>query len=74
VRCLVKLQRANKDSCPMCRRHCVLSADSGNLDIGLYNFLKEYFPKETKIKQAENEREVAIEHWKNIHNESCVIS
>jgi len=52
----------------------VLGADAGNLDIGLYNFLKEYFPKEAKIKQAENEREVAIEHWKNIHSESCVIS
>jgi len=74
VRCLVKLQRANKDSCPMCRRNCVLGADAGNLDIGLYNFLKEYFPKEAKIKQAENEREVAVEHWKNIHSESCVIS
>ncbi|RPA98854.1 RING-14 protein-like protein [Choiromyces venosus 120613-1] len=73
VRCLVKLQRANKDPCPMCRSKCVLSADSGNLDVGLYNFLKQYFPKEVKIKQAENEREVAIEHWRNIHSESCQI-
>ncbi|PWW80642.1 RING-14 protein [Tuber magnatum] len=74
VRCLVKLQRANKDPCPMCRRHCVLRADSGNLDMGLYNFLKRYFPKEVKIKQAENEREVALEQWRNVHGESCVIS
>ncbi|KAG0132908.1 RING-14 protein [Tuber indicum] len=73
VRCLVKLQREKKDPCPMCRRQCVLSADSGNLDMGLYNFLKQYFPKEVKVKQAENEHEVAMEHWKNIHGE-CVIS
>lgn len=73
VRCLVKLQRAKKDPCPMCRRQCVLSADSGNLDMGLYNFLTQYFPKEVKVKQAENEHEVAMEHWKNIHGE-CVIS
>jgi hypothetical protein len=27
VRCLVKLQKAGKDACPVCRRDCVLAAD-----------------------------------------------
>jgi hypothetical protein len=69
VRCLVKLQRARKPLCPMCRHDCVLAADAGNLDVGLHNFLKLYFPKEAKEKQTENEKEVAMEQWRNVHAE-----
>lgn len=79
VRCLVKLQRAQKQSCPMCRRDVVLGADSTNLDLSLLSFLKEYFPKEAKLKQQENEREVAMEQWGAVHRDifggpkDCVI-
>ena len=49
VRCLVKLQRQGKGLCPMCRSDVVLDATSGNLDMGLANFLWFYFPKEAKV-------------------------
>lgn len=56
----------------------MLEADSTNLDMSLLSFLKVYFPKETKTKQQENEREVAMEQWKAVHNDvfgpkDCVI-
>ncbi|KAF8537073.1 SPX domain-containing protein [Trichophaea hybrida] len=66
VRCLVKLQREAKRFCPMCRCDVVLHADVGNLDVGLLNFLKTYFPRETKEKQKENEHEVVLEQWRNV--------
>jgi len=66
VRCLVKLQRKAKRFCPMCRSDVVLSADSTNLDYGLLNFLRLYFPKEAKEKQKENEDEVVQEQWRNV--------
>lgn len=69
VRCLVKLQRAKTRRCPMCRSDAVLTADSTNLDMGLLAFLKEYFPKEAKLKQQENEKEVAMEQWKSVHHD-----
>jgi hypothetical protein len=39
----------------------VEAATALNLDEGLQNFLKLYFPKEIKQKKRENEREQAIE-------------
>lgn len=53
----------------MCRRDAVLEADSSNLDLSLLNFLKEYFPKEAKLKQQENEKEVAMEQWRAVHQD-----
>jgi len=78
VRCLVKLQREAKRFCPMCRGDVVMEADASNLDIGLFNFLRNYFPKESKEKQKENEREVVQEQWRNVHmrterHTECVI-
>ena len=70
VRCLVKLQREAKRFCPMCRRDVVLLADATNLDLGLHNFLKTYFPKEAREKQRENEQEVVLEQWKNVQMRS----
>lgn len=70
VRCLVKLQREAKRFCPMCRRDVVLLADATNLDLGLLNFLKTYFPKEAREKQRENEQEVVLEQWRNVQMRS----
>ncbi|KAI5806159.1 SPX domain-containing protein [Geopyxis carbonaria] len=67
VRCLVKLQRECQDKCPMCRGAVVMKADATNLDLGLQNFLKSYFPVEAREKQKENEREVVLEQWQNVH-------
>ncbi|KAL7276271.1 hypothetical protein RUND412_000737 [Rhizina undulata] len=74
VRCLVKLQRDRKRFCPMCRGDVVMIADSANLDMSLLRFLRDYFPKEAKEKQLENEREAAMEQWHAIHeSKECVI-
>lgn len=46
----------------MCRHPtAVKSATALNLDEGLQNFLKLYFPQEIKQKKRDNEREQAIE-------------
>ncbi|KAF8477527.1 SPX domain-containing protein [Kalaharituber pfeilii] len=70
VRCLVKLQREKKQFCPICRGDVVLTANADNLDISLLNFLKHYFPKEAKLKQAENEKEVALEQFRALQARS----
>lgn len=57
LRCLVKLQFQQKRFCPICRRDAVMMADSNNIDYALLNFLKLYFPKESREKQKENEQE-----------------
>ncbi|KAG1141971.1 hypothetical protein G6F37_006146 [Rhizopus arrhizus] len=62
VRCLVKAQKKRMPSCPLCRHPTAVSdATANNLDEGLQNFLKLYFPQEIKMKRRENEREQAIE-------------
>ncbi|KAK9242627.1 hypothetical protein V1506DRAFT_555941 [Lipomyces tetrasporus] len=64
IRCLVKLQRQRKDSCPLCRQPKVLiTADGRNIDIGLYNQMFLYLPEETKAKQfphLKNQRKCVI--------------
>jgi len=69
VRCLVKLQRERKRFCPICRGDVVLKADSRNLDVGLWNFLRQYFPKEAREKQAENEKEVTLEQFRAVQSQ-----
>ncbi|KAI8326973.1 SPX domain-containing protein [Choanephora cucurbitarum] len=62
VRCLVKAQKKKMDGCPLCRHPtAVRDATALNLDEGLQNFLKLYFPQEIKEKKRDNEREQAIE-------------
>lgn len=75
VRCLIKLQRKNDDRCPLCRDNVVLKADEHNLDISRMNYLKLYFPKETKEKQEENENEVLKEQFGTLYDENskCTI-
>ncbi|WVF67671.1 hypothetical protein IAT40_002430 [Kwoniella sp. CBS 6097] len=62
VRCLVKMQRAGKEKCPLCRSKVILLADKDSLDLTVMNFMKEWFPKEVKAKQRENDDELVIEH------------
>ncbi|KAF6005672.1 hypothetical protein HII13_005506 [Brettanomyces bruxellensis] len=76
VRCLVKLQRKGEDRCPLCRKDVVLKADENNLDVSQMEYLKMYFPKEVKKKQAENEKEIFKEQYGGIvdpDSKSCVI-
>ncbi|XAO25906.1 hypothetical protein I312_104739 [Cryptococcus bacillisporus CA1280] len=61
VRCLVKMQKAGKGECPLCRSDVILLADKTCLDLTVMNFMKEWFPKEVKAKQKENDEEIVKE-------------
>ncbi|CAE6468537.1 unnamed protein product [Rhizoctonia solani] len=76
VRCLVKMQKRGQAECPLCRSSCVLIADGSNLDVGLMNFMKEWFPKETKEKSDSNDRESAEEQLieMGISPGACIIA
>ncbi|KAG8729799.1 hypothetical protein FRC11_007981 [Ceratobasidium sp. 423] len=76
VRCLVKMQKRGQGECPLCRAPCVLVADGSNLDVGLMNFMKEWFPKETKEKSDSNDRESAEEQLIEMgyNPGSCIIA
>lgn len=75
VRCLVKMQRRNQDHCPLCRADAVMNADEGNLDMARLKYLQLYFPKETKEKQLETEREIAKEQFELMYGgeQKCCI-
>ncbi|KAG9049930.1 hypothetical protein FS837_008516 [Tulasnella sp. UAMH 9824] len=60
VRCLVKMQKKGTPeygNCPLCRAPTVFKADKSNLDVALMNFMKDWFPKEVRIKAKENGEE-----------------
>ncbi|KAK8854511.1 hypothetical protein IAR55_003250 [Kwoniella newhampshirensis] len=61
VRCLVKMQKAGTAECPLCRSKVVLLANRSSLDLAVMKFMKEWFPREVKVKQKENELEAAKE-------------
>ncbi|KAA6408867.1 MAG: hypothetical protein FRX48_07211 [Lasallia pustulata] len=63
IRCMITMQRAKADHCPLCRCAVVMEADSTNLDPALLDFLKRYFPGEVRTKQKENERDAAIDKY-----------
>ena len=52
----------------------MLQADASNLDVSLLNFLRHYFPKESRIKQAENEHEATQEQFSSIHSQGLMVS
>jgi E3 ubiquitin-protein ligase BAH len=74
VRCLVLLQRAGEDRCPICRQNVILDADERNLDLERLKFLKKHFPKETKEKQTETERLIAKEQLDQLKSSGeCIV-
>ncbi|KAK9243655.1 hypothetical protein V1506DRAFT_543784 [Lipomyces tetrasporus] len=74
IRCIVKLRRQHKYSCPICRQEVLLTANERNIDVGLYNQMLLYFPKETKAKQAANDKESAMEKLPHLQSQkTCVI-
>ncbi|KAK7689507.1 hypothetical protein QCA50_007299 [Cerrena zonata] len=77
VRCLVKMQKRGQGNCPMCRSPTVLVADRSNVDWALLNFMRDWFPMESKKKLRQNEQEVAQEQMEELGlnvNDSCVIA
>jgi len=74
VRCLVKMQKRGSGNCPICRAPTVLTADRTNLDWALLNFLKDWFPIESREKLLSNKREVAKEQAEELGmSDGCVI-
>ncbi|KAK7529979.1 RING-14 protein-like protein [Phyllosticta citribraziliensis] len=63
IRCLVVLQRARQDHCPLCRGNVVMQADANNLDPALARFLRRYFPEEVRAKQKENEVAAGVDRY-----------
>ncbi|CAO1629729.1 unnamed protein product [Sympodiomycopsis kandeliae] len=77
IRCLVKLQKAGKKDCPLCRsKNVVESADGRNLDEATVNMLKLWFPHEVDEKDKENESDRKKEELKELgfeENKKCCI-
>lgn len=73
IRCLIVMQRAEQDHCPMCRGNVVMSASSCELDEKLMAFLKEKFPEEVKAKQKENERAAGIDQYGEAYDTKCAV-
>ncbi|EPQ51605.1 hypothetical protein GLOTRDRAFT_140984 [Gloeophyllum trabeum ATCC 11539] len=76
VRCLVKMQKRGKANCPICRAPTVLVADRSNVDWALLNFMKDWFPVESKAKLLQNEREASQEELEELGLDvkGCVIA
>ena len=77
VRCLVKMQKARKEMCPLCRAPTVLRANRENLDTALVNFMHDWFPKEVREKVVINNRDAEQEklrEWGYVDKEpSCIV-
>ncbi|RCK64906.1 Transcriptional regulator of yeast-form-adherence 3 [Candida viswanathii] len=74
VRCLVKLKKDDKTSCPLCRaENAILYADSSNLDLESMELMKKYFPREVKEKIRDRDKERYNELRGNAKGEKCVI-
>lgn len=75
IRCMIRLQRDDKDECPLCREKVVLEATEEHLDLELKRFLKREFSKEVEEKKRENElqagRELFGEGYTGTHK--CVV-
>lgn len=61
IRCMIRMQRDDKDECPLCREKVVLEATEENLDKKLKNFLKKEFAAEVAEKRKENELQAGRE-------------
>lgn len=70
IRCLVKLRRAHEDKCPLCRTECLLSLTVDHLDSAQMNYMKMYFPKEVREKEAADDRERVREQY---GDQKCVV-
>jgi hypothetical protein len=77
VRCLVKLQRANKSACPQCRRETVLEANKDSVDRAMVNLMRDWFPEEVREKVRESREEVKREMNERVRvgwdTEGCVV-
>jgi len=68
IRCMIRLQRDDKDECPLCREKVVLEATEKNLDVELKKFLKREFRDEVDEKRKENELQAGKELFGESYN------
>jgi len=61
LRCLSKMQKRHQNPCPICRSEVVMATTREGLDKDMLEFMKEWFPKESKMKNKENWEEVKKE-------------
>ncbi|KAK4136236.1 hypothetical protein BT67DRAFT_454927 [Trichocladium antarcticum] len=57
IRCMIKMQNQSKKFCPLCRSEVIQKANETHIDDKLVRYLEQWFPKETREKQAYNELE-----------------
>ncbi|KAL2151533.1 hypothetical protein VTH82DRAFT_6631 [Thermothelomyces myriococcoides] len=67
IRCMIKMQNQNKRYCPLCRADVIQSANETHIDERLVRYLEQWFPKETREKQAYNELERRRELLGNVY-------
>ena len=63
IRCMIVMQREEKDHCPLCRKEVVMEATERNIDADLVKFLQTNFKAEVKEKQKQNELAAGIDRW-----------
>jgi hypothetical protein len=53
----------------------LLTPLSANLDVGLLNFILDWFPTETRVKRKQNEREAATEELERMgfRDPGCIV-
>lgn len=77
IRCLIVLQREEKDHCPLCREEVVLEATEKNIDQEMVKFLKANFKRDVKDKQKQNEIAAGVDRWGeayyNVQNQRCEV-
>ncbi|GAB1317304.1 SPX domain-containing protein [Madurella fahalii] len=77
IRCMIKMQHANKRYCPLCRADVVQRANENHIDNNLVRFLEKWFPKETREKQVYNElerrKELLGEAYVDNTTDGCVV-
>ncbi|OAP58650.1 hypothetical protein AYL99_07740 [Fonsecaea erecta] len=77
IRCMVIMQREEKDHCPLCREGVVMEATESNIDKTMVKFLKANFKDDVKEKQRQNEIAAGIDQWgaayEHAQMQKCVI-
>jgi E3 ubiquitin-protein ligase BAH len=63
IRCMIVMQRDEKDRCPLCREKVVMEATEKNIDEKMVKFLEKNFKKDVKEKQKQNEIAAGIDRW-----------
>lgn len=63
IRCMIVMQREEKDHCPLCRQEVVMEATEKNIDKDMMKFLQANFKADVKEKQKQNEIAAGIDRW-----------